>query len=249
MRTSIAWPSGLLMVVLAASSVSARAQGSDRPRNLTVLPADLSRDSVVKLMRFEVASGLGVSCNFCHGAPGVSFDSIDFASDERETKRTARAMMRMVARINGELLPEIPGRSSPPIRVTCITCHRAAPRPLMLQDTLGSVLMRHGADSMVATYERLKQRYFGRFPYDFGQASLNTLAAQLIDQKRHADARRVLELNIREHPAAWDPVYTLAQVLESLGERDLAIAQYRKVLTLFPTHAPSQRRLQALTGR
>src|SRR5688572_9328038 len=117
MHTSIAWPSALLMVVLAATSSSAPGQGSDRPRNLKVLPADLSRDSVVKLMRFEVASGLGVSCNFCHGAPGVPFDSIDFASDERATKRTAREMMRMVARINGELLPEIPGRGTPPLRV------------------------------------------------------------------------------------------------------------------------------------
>ena len=143
------------MVVLATTPSSASGQASDRPRNLKVLPADLSRDSVVKLMRFEVASGLGVSCNFCHGAPGVPFDSIDFASDERETKRKAREMMRMVARINGELLPEISGRSTPPLRVMCITCHRAAPRPLMLEDTLGTVLTRHGADSMVATFDRL----------------------------------------------------------------------------------------------
>ena len=45
----------------------------------------------------------------------------------------------------------------------------------------------------------------------------------------------MLELNIREHPEAWDPVYTLAQVLETLGEKDLVIEQYRRVLTLFPT--------------
>jgi len=43
-------------------------------------------------MRFTVASGLGVTCGYCHGAPGVPFDSIDFASDERQTKRTAREM-------------------------------------------------------------------------------------------------------------------------------------------------------------
>ena len=59
----------------------------------------------------------------------------------------------------------------------------------------------------------------------------------------------MLELSIREHPEAWDPVYTLAQVLETLGEKDLAIEQYRRVLTLFPTHAGTKRRLEALTGR
>jgi hypothetical protein len=239
----------LFMVFIAPVAHVAGAQGSERPRNLQVLPAELSRDSVVKLMRFEVASGLGVSCTFCHGAPGVPFDSIDFASDERQTKRTAREMMRMVARINGELLPAIPGRGTPPIQVTCITCHRAAPRPLMLEDTLGTVLARFGPDSATATYDRLKQRYTGRFAYDFGQRSLNTLAERLIEKRQFAEARWALELNIRAFPDAWDPVFTLARVLESLGERELAIAQYRRVLTLFPTHAPSRRRLQELTGR
>ena len=58
-----------------------------------------------------------------------------FASDERQTKRTAREMMRMMGRINGELLPAITARGTPPVEVQCITCHRGAPRPLMLEDT------------------------------------------------------------------------------------------------------------------
>ena len=236
-------------ISLTASPARSHAQGTEKPKNLKVLPADLTRDSVVKFMRFVVASGLGVSCSYCHGAPNVPFDSIDFASDERPTKRTAREMLRMVARINGELLPTIPNRGTPAIEVQCITCHRGSPRPLMLEDTLGTVLARFGPDSAVATYERLKQRFTGRFAYDFSQRSLNTLAERLIDQNKLADARRMLELNIREHPEAWDPVNTLAQVLESLGEKDLAIAQYRHVLELFPTYGPAKRRLEALTGK
>ena len=241
------------IALIAAISVGApartHAQPTEKPKNLKVLPADLTRDSVVKFMRFVVASGLGVSCSYCHGAPNVPFDSIDFASDERPTKRTAREMLRMVARINGELLPAIPNRGTPAIEVQCITCHRGSPRPLMLEDTLGTVLARFGVDSAVATYDRLKQRFTGRFAYDFSQRSLNTLADRLIDQKQLAEARRMLELNIQEHPEAWDPVNTLAHVLESLGEKDLAIAQYRRVLELFPTYAPAKRRLEALTGK
>jgi len=83
---------GLAFALIVGSALSARAQSGDKPRNLKVLPADLSRDSIVKIMRFTVASGLGVTCGYCHGAPGVPFDSIDFASDERQTKRTAREM-------------------------------------------------------------------------------------------------------------------------------------------------------------
>lgn len=235
-----------LVLLAAAAPVGAQVQ---KPKNLKVLPADLSRDSVVTIMRFEVASGLGVTCSFCHGAPNVPFDSIDFASDERQTKRTAREMLRMVARINGELLPNIPGRGTPPIQVQCITCHRGSPRPLMLEDTLATVLAQFGTDSMTATYGRLKERFYGRFAFDFGQRSLNTLAARLIEQKKLPDARKVLELNIREHPDVWDPVNTLAQVLESLGEKDLAIANYRRVLELFPTYGFAKQRLQALTGK
>jgi tetratricopeptide (TPR) repeat protein len=92
-------------------------------------------------------------------------------------------------------------------------------------------------------------RYAGRFAYDFGQRSINTLAGRLIEQRRFAEARRMLELNIREHPGMWDPVYTLAQVLEALGEKDLAVEQYRPVLTLLPTHAGTKRRIEALTGK
>jgi hypothetical protein len=241
----------LAALVLLTSIVgrSAQSQLAERPKNLKVLPADLTRDSVVKIMRFVVAGGLGVSCAYCHGAPNVPFDSIDFASDERQTKRTAREMMRMVGRINDELLPNVPGRGTPPITIQCVTCHRRAPRPLMLEDTLATVLAAFGPDSAVATYDRLKARYMGRFAYDFGQASLNALALRLIDQKRLAEARRMLELNIREHPDVWDPVNTLAQVLESLGEKELAIQQYRRVLELFPDYGFAKRRLEALTGK
>jgi len=237
------------VISLTAFPAGIQAQAAEKPKNLKVLPADLTRDSVVKIMRRVVASGLGVTCSYCHGAPNVPFDSIDFASDERPTKRTAREMMRMVARINGELLPAIPNRGTPAVEVQCITCHRGAPRPLMLEDTLGTIIARFGPDSAVATYDRLEQRYTGRFAYDFSQRSLNTLAARLIEQNRLVEARRMLELNIREHPDVWDPVNTLAQVLETLGEKDLAIAQYRRVLELFPTYAPAKRRLEALTGK
>jgi tetratricopeptide (TPR) repeat protein len=238
-----------IALLAVASAPPAYSQATAKPRNLKVLPADLSRDSVVTIMRSVVASGLGVSCNYCHGAVGAPFDSIDYASDERQTKRTAREMMRMVSRINTELLPAIPGRGTPPLAVQCITCHRGAARPVMLEDTLATVLDAFGNDSAMALYERLKQRYTGRFAYDFGQRSLNTLAAHLIEQKRWPAARQILELNIREHPGMWDPVYTLAQVLEALGEKDLAIEQYRRVLTMFPTHTGTRRRLEALTGK
>ena len=35
----------------------------------------------------------------------------------------------------------------------------------------------------------------------------------------------------------------------ALGEKDLAIEQYRRVLTMLPTHTGTKRRLEALTGK
>ena len=50
-------------ISLAATPARTPAQPAEKPKNLKVLPADLTRDSVVKLMRFVVASGLGVTCS------------------------------------------------------------------------------------------------------------------------------------------------------------------------------------------
>jgi len=228
------------------AGAAVRQQQANAPRNLRVLPKTLTRDSVVHIMRFEVASGLGVSCNFCHAGTD---DSMDFASDEKQTKRTAREMMRMLSRINGELLTEIPGRGTPPIAMQCITCHRGATRPQMLEDTLGRVVAALGTDSAAATYQRLKTRYYGRMAYDFGQRSLNTLASRLIEKGKLQDAKRMLELNIAEHPDVWDPHFELARIDEALGLKDEAIEQYRIVVRMLPRHGGAQRRLRELTGQ
>ena len=54
----------MVVMSLAAASVPARAQGTEKPKNLKVLSPDRTRDSVVKFMRYVVASGLGVPCSF-----------------------------------------------------------------------------------------------------------------------------------------------------------------------------------------
>jgi hypothetical protein len=62
---------------------------------------------------------LGVQCSYCH-VPG------NFRSDANPHKNIARGMVKMTARINGELLPPVVGAAEEP-RVTCRTCHRGSP--------------------------------------------------------------------------------------------------------------------------
>lgn len=241
--------SGLLAaLLLLAAAAPAAAQQGERPRNLKVLPADMTREQVVAVMR-GFNNALGVRCTHCH-APYVASkpDSLDFASDANPTKKTARQMIRMVRGINQEYLAALAAPGGEAARVECVTCHRGAPRPLMLEDTLRTVVLRQGADSAMAAYRRLRARHHGGFTYDFGERPLSTLAARLAAEGRAADARRILELNAEQFPESAAVAFELGRAYETAHNRDGAVEQYRKVLRLQPGHRQAQQRIQQLTG-
>ncbi|MDX1747672.1 MAG: hypothetical protein R3324_17190, partial [Halobacteriales archaeon] len=89
-------PWWMLAVGLVCAPLSASGQMRPQPVNLQVLPSDLSRDSVVQIMRgFSFA--LGVRCQYCHiGGDGVSFEGVVFENDDDPDKVKARAMLAMV---------------------------------------------------------------------------------------------------------------------------------------------------------
>src|SRR5262245_8049917 len=105
------------------------------PTNLQVLPKDWSRQQVVQVMQgFTMA--LGVMCNYCHaemaGAqPGPNGQvPLDAASDEKQAKKTARVMMRLMTDVNTKLDTELgKSASAPNGRVQCATCHRGSAIP------------------------------------------------------------------------------------------------------------------------
>jgi Photosynthetic reaction centre cytochrome C subunit len=111
-----------------------RGGGGAPPTNLQVLPKDWTRQQVVQVMQgFNMA--LGVACNYCHvemvGAPpnekGVT--PIDAAPDDKQTKKTARVMLRMVNQINETLGNQLGKPASEVTRVQCATCHRGQAIP------------------------------------------------------------------------------------------------------------------------
>jgi tetratricopeptide (TPR) repeat protein len=63
---------------------------------------------------------------------------------------------------------------------------------------------------------------------------------------RHADARRILELNAEQFPSSAGVAFELGRVFEALGERDRAIEQYRRALAIQPNNRQAQERLRAL---
>jgi Photosynthetic reaction centre cytochrome C subunit len=102
-------------------------QPQERPKNLKILPDDISSNDLRKIMR-QYSGELGVECEFCHTARDPITHRSDRASDANPTKDTARYMMQMTDDLNSKYLAEMPSRQfDEPI--TCGTCHRGVKHP------------------------------------------------------------------------------------------------------------------------
>lgn len=245
MNTRLAGVLATCAFVLAAT---VNAQLPTHPQNLRVLPKTLSTDSVFSLM-LGVADGLGVSCGYCHvGGDRATWDSTHFESDAMPMKITARAMFRLTDRLNTELLPAIVAPGRPIVQVTCATCHRGAPRPVTIDDTLTRILDSQGVDSLLAAYQRIRERSANRMTWDLREGTLNGIASKLIEANRFRDAARVLDLNAHLFPTSANVAYRLGVAYEKAGEKQLAITQFHRALSIQPNHQQADQHLRALIG-
>ena len=242
-------PSVVIIAIASAIPVATlRAQGfaPDSLRNIRVLPSTMTPVQVVGFMR-NVTFGLGVRCTFCHvGEEGQPLTRYDFASDDKPTKREAREMIRMVQAINAQYITQLPQRQSPPFEVTCETCHHgvAVPRPLV--DILGLAVDSSGADSAVRVYRALRDRYYGRAAYDFGEGTLNMLSQRLARSQRLDPALAMAQLNVEFFPQSSQVQTNLGEVLRVRGDTAGAITAYRQALQLNPQDGGARQRLREL---
>jgi hypothetical protein len=100
-----------------------------KPVNLKVLPKDMPPEEVMKIMH-GFTQQLGVQCGFCHVADS-GMKHVNFASDEKPEKNTARTMISMTQEINAKYLSTIHDPDAKPEEkvVTCGTCHRGHTMP------------------------------------------------------------------------------------------------------------------------
>ena len=99
-------------------------------KNLKILPKDISKEKLDSVMgHFSVS--LGVKCNFCHAqSPDTVKKHLDFASDAKEEKGTAREMFRMVSYINTNFFNDNHSTQPDTIHtIVCYTCHRGTKEP------------------------------------------------------------------------------------------------------------------------
>jgi len=243
----------LLAAGIVCASVPAAAQGPgkfppDSLTNVKVIPKNTPVMQVVGMMR-NFAGALGVRCQFCHvGQEGQPLSSFDFAKDEKRTKLTARQMMRMVEEINRRLdtLPEHAQMTSH-VEVTCQTCHRGVSRPMPLEQLIMETAQTSGADSAGRAYRALRERYYGRAAYDFGEPTLDIAAFRLARAGKYDESFAILQLNETQYPGSSNLSTFRGNINLIKGDTAAAIAAFREAVRRDSTNGEAQNRLRQLT--
>jgi hypothetical protein len=125
---SLLFPSVSLLALTAQPAAPAPEAHHEMPRptNLKVLPKNISNKDLIATMHGFTGS-LGVHCSFCH-VEDQSTHHLNFASDAKPEKRSARVMMRMTKNIDGKYLAQLPDHGGMQ-KVGCGTCHRGHSTP------------------------------------------------------------------------------------------------------------------------
>jgi len=239
----------LLTASLAGAQPPAAPSGGGQPpapppmTNLQIFSRDTPRAEVIQTMQ-AFTQALGVQCNYCHVQEGRGGRN-DMASDEKRTKLAARQMILLARDINEKLPHAVSKPADQATRVGCVTCHRGVPIPKALSDILADTEKEKGVDAAVAQYWDLRKQFYGRAAYDFGEASLITLAQRLTNDKPDA-ALKLLEINAQYFPGSSRTFVTMSQAHLKKNDKDLAIQDLQKAAALDPQNAGLKRQLDQL---
>jgi len=80
----------------------------------------------------------------------------------------------------------------------------------------------------------------------FEEATLNALGYKLLARKRVGDAIEIFKLNTEAYPDAFNTFDSLAEAYLAAGDRDRAVASYRRSVELFPNSVNGWRALAKL---
>jgi len=236
----------LLVVMAVPARATAVAQNvPDEFTNLKVLPENISKRDLVKVMR-GFAGALGVRCSRCHvGDDPEDLSTFDFAADDKDEKLVARGMLTMVSEINDKLIPDA-GRTDHE-QVQCVTCHRGVRFPVPLGDLILRTIDARGTDAAVQRYKDLRDEFYGRSAYDFGAESLNSVAQAMARQHNDPEgALTFIRLNIEVNPDDASPHAIEGQILSQMGDKEGALASLERALELDPGNEAYQRLLDRL---
>ena len=118
-----------LSAIIAVVALSSMAPNNPEYKNLKVLPKSITHEQLGKVMG-EWAHSLGVHCTFCHVRDEAA-KKMDFASDAKPEKETARHMFKMMNKINHKYFEAKKDSLGMMARsgISCYTCHRGDSHP------------------------------------------------------------------------------------------------------------------------
>jgi hypothetical protein len=228
----------LVHVLFHVFARSAAAQIPDEFTNLKLLDSEIQKPDLIATMR-DWSGGLGVRCNHCHVGPD-NLQGMDFASDEKATKRTARRMLEMSRAINGELLAGLPilDEGEGHQAVSCYTCHRGqATPPRQLIDVLTDVARASGPEAAIDDYRALREEHEIAGRYDFGERTLTGLSQRFAEAREFDKALAVLD-GAKEFFGDSASLYTSEGMVRfGAGDLEGSRASLEKALELDPDFA------------
>jgi tetratricopeptide (TPR) repeat protein len=237
---------GTVLLALCFAMRTAAQQADEKPKNLQYFPKDTTRQALIQRMRgFSFA--LGTRCEHCHVEKTPGSHDLDFAADDKQEKKTARAMLKMVDAINQEYIAKM-GRTAP-LRVECVTCHRGLTIPKTMNALLAETIEKKGVDAAIAQYRALRRNSLGDGQYDFGEIALNILTESLLHENKGKEAAAIMELNVEVNtpPTGW-AYNLLAMTHVANKEIEKAKADYQKILELNPKDEWAKKQLEQLNG-
>lgn len=236
-------PRRLLLCGMMLLSITASAQFPEKFTNLQVLPKGIAKDELMQTMRgFSFATGF--RCEGCHVQ--AADKKIDFASDDKPQKKTAREMMTMVKSINADYITKMGNSNSS--SVTCMTCHHGIKVPRSLTDVMAEIIQKENVVAAVAQYRKLRESYYGTGAYDFSETALNLLAERLERENKAADAVAVVELNAEMNPATTWGLAVAAMAHRQHGDTEKAKTDFKKLLEINPENGWAKEQLAQLNA-
>jgi len=181
---------------------------------------------------------LGVKCSYCHSAERGS-------GQPEPKKEVARAMMAMTRDLNAKIQAATGKPPAENVQVQCITCHRGVAIPKQLSEIVAGTLRELGAPAAVEQYRELRNQYYGRQAYDFGEDTLINLAERLAGA-RPDDAIALMQLNLEYNPKSSRSYSVLAHAYTRKLDDATAIVTLEKALEIDPENGVLRGQLEQL---
>jgi CubicO group peptidase (beta-lactamase class C family) len=113
-----------------------------------------------------------------------------------------------------------------------------------LREELIKTMDASGVPAALARYRELKAREPQK--WDFNEQVLNGLGYEALERREVDGAIDAFRLNVEEYPKAWNVYDSLADAYEVDGDREMALANYKKSLELNPRNSNGEEAVKRL---